>query len=90
MHTDDRLLVLSPIDGTKPLNSSGIVDNRLFKGGNRLHAIRDPMTSIWRMEYDSGVLPGALQKKFTSMNKLMTYVTNYFAKRNIKIDRVDG
>jgi hypothetical protein len=88
MHSDNRTLVLKIVDGKKPLNSIGLVDARMFKGGNNLRAIREPMTSLWRLEYDSGILPQALRKKFTSINKLMTYVTDYMGKRNIRVEKI--
>lgn len=90
MKSDDRILQLRPIDGKSSLNVLGLVDNRLFKedGGNRLHAIRDPNTSLWRLTYDQGALPPQLRIRFTSFNKLMAYVNNYYNKRNLHVANI--
>lgn len=87
MKADDRILKLGSIDG-RPLNSAGLLDTRLFKGENNLHAIRDPYTSLWSLRYDTGNLPPALKLKFTGFNKLHDYVTNYLKGRNVKIEKI--
>lgn len=89
MHSDDRILELKVIDGTKPLNVIGMVDPRLFRsGGNRLHAMREPQTSLWRLVYEQGSLPPQLRQKFTSFNKLMAHVRHYYGKRNLEVYKV--
>lgn len=82
-----RQIVLEPMDG-KVTSTKGAVDNRLFKGTNKLHAVMDDQTCLWHMRYDSGVLPGALQQQFTSFTKLITFVTEYYKRRNIRIVEV--
>lgn len=83
----DRVLVLKPLDG-KAKNSHGIVDPRLFKGDNNLHAIMDPMTTLWSMRYDVGTVPPTFHQKFTSFKKLYDFAYNYFKSRNIEIKEV--
>jgi hypothetical protein len=86
--TNDRILILRPIGG-KATNTKGSVDNRLFTGGNKLHAIMDEQHCHWSFKYDSGQLPGALQNQvFTSFSKLMAYVTEYYKRRNVEIVEV--
>ena len=88
MRSTDRIMHLELMEGT-PLSAAGLLDNRLFKGGNRLHAIRDPMNSLWYMEYDNGILPQPLRQRFSSFNKLYDYAVAYFAKRGVKISKID-
>ena len=83
--TNDRVLLLRPIDG-KATSTKGSVDNRLFTGGNKLHAVMDEQFCHWYFKYDSGQLPGALKdQRFTSFSKLMSYVTEYYKRRNVEI-----
>ena len=84
----DRILVLKPIEGKKTLDNKGLVDPRLFKGGNNLHAIRDLQTTLWNFKYESGVLPDELRGKFTSFAKLKEHADAYFEKRGIHIAEV--
>lgn len=86
--SSDRILVLETIDGNAPKNSIGNTDNRLFTGGNQLHAIMDPQTCFWRLKYEKGILPGAFQDTFTSFNLLKRHVDNYFKTRNIRVKEV--
>jgi hypothetical protein len=90
MWTGDRILVLEVIDDKAPKNSSGLVDSRLFKGGNRLHAIRNPQNYMWSMKYDAGGLPEPLKQNFTSFAKLKDFVTHYFHKRNLRIASIEN
>ncbi len=84
----DRVLVLKPIEGKETLTNKGLVDKRLFSGGNNLHAIRDQQTTLWNFKYESGVLPDELRQKFTSFTKLKAHADEYFEKRNIEITEV--
>jgi len=86
--SNNRVLVLRPIDG-KATSTKGAVDNRLFTGGNKLHAVMDEQFCHWSFKYDSGQLPGALQNQtFTSFAKLMDYATQYYKRRNVEIVEV--
>lgn len=88
IRSNDRILELAVIDGKSPLSSTGMVDTRLFTGGNRLHAVMDPENCLWRFKYDDGVLPGPLKGIFTSFKTLRKFAEDYFSKRNIKITEV--
>jgi hypothetical protein len=85
MRSDDRVLVLAPIDGTKPKSSIGIVDPKLFTGENKLHAIRNPNFSWWTLKYEHGGVPPVLQQTFMSFEDLLTFTKEYFKTRNIQI-----
>lgn len=88
MRSEDRVLVIKPKEGKKPTSGTGLVDSQLFLGGNQLHAIRDPLTTLWYLKYERGVLPTPLKQRWTHFNSLLTYVTNYFNKRNLNITEV--
>jgi len=85
---NDRILILKVIDDKLPKTSHGMVDQRLFKGDNKLHVIFDGQTTLWNLKYDSGVLPEPLQQKFTSFKVLKNFVAEYFRNRNIEIAEV--
>lgn len=88
MRKIDRIIKLEPQEGVSTKNAQGLVDNRLWKGGNNLHAIQTPDTNLWYCKYEAGSLPEPLRQKFTSFKKLYEFVERYFAKRNIKITEV--
>jgi len=84
--SDDRTLVLKPLDETKSiLNSTGLIDNRLYKGGNTLHGMINPASNLWCLKYEVGGLPQDLKQEFTSFEKLLRFASKYFTKRNLKI-----
>lgn len=87
MRSGDRILVLEPVDG-KAKSTTGIVDNRIFKGENALHAIQHPENSTWSFKYERGILPTPLKQTFTNFNMLYRFADDYFRKRNIKIVKV--
>lgn len=86
--SSDRILVLGPIEGQDPLNGSGMVDKRLLKGGNNLHARKDEDYGHWSVQFESGIVPEVLQQKWTSFPKLYAQVSQYYNKRNIEIKDV--
>lgn len=88
LRSPDRVLVLSVIDGKKPLNTLGTQDVRLFSGENKLHAVMDQQTNLWSFKYDMGTLPQPLQCRFTSFKALKQHADGYFNKRNIEIKEV--
>jgi hypothetical protein len=65
--------------------STGMVDKQLFTGGNTLHAILDRQTMLWGLTYENGVLPQALQQRFTGLTPLYKTVKDYYDKRNVDI-----
>ena len=87
-HSDDRVLVLSVKDGEKAKNSTGLVDPRLFKGENKLHAVMDNETCHWFMKYEMGGVPEALKGRYTSFPKLMEAAKYYFDGRGVEIKEV--
>lgn len=87
-HTGDRIFKLEQIDDKAPESSTGLVDRRLFKGGNRLHAVVDTEHCLWSLKYDDGLIPEALRQRFTTFGRLHKFAEEYFAKRNIKITEI--
>lgn len=88
-HGADRVLVLKPIEGEKPLTSSGLVDKRLFTGENKLHAIMDGSSLLWSLKYEQGAIPPVLKdKKWTTFRLLLNDTEAYFNSRNVKITQV--
>lgn len=88
MRKTDRVLELQPKDGEKVKNSAGLVDTRLWTGGNALHAIQEPDTNLWYCKYEAGMLPDPLKQKFTSFAALKKFVERYFNRRNLNIVKV--
>lgn len=87
MNSPERELVIRPIEGLKTLNSAGIVDTRLWKGGNSIRAIMGE-SGLWYFKQESGLLPDALKAQFTSITKLINFAKDYFIKRNLEIVEV--
>lgn len=87
-HTADRIFTLEQIDKEKPMSSTGLVDKRLFTGENKLHAIIEQDSSLWKMKYDSGNIPEQLRQRFTTFALLKKHAEDYFSKRNIKITEI--
>ncbi len=84
----DIIIELQAIEGKATLDSMGLVDQRLFTGENKLHAKMDTQSCLWHCEYDNGMLPQPLKQRFTSFNRLLNFVGDYFKRRNIEILRV--
>jgi hypothetical protein len=84
-HTSDRVLVLKPMEGKNTLDSKGMTDNRLFTGENKLHARMDPEYGHWYIQYEKGNPPPALQMRWTSFQRLLNHLTDYYKRRNIQI-----
>ena len=85
---EDRILVLTQIEGADPKSSIGLVDRRIFTGETKLLAVKDPQTCLWYYRYYSGELPGGLKGRFTGFDRLLKYATQYFGKRNIQIKEI--
>jgi hypothetical protein len=88
MKSDDRVLILKPMEGKTALSAAGAVDKRLFNGENKLHAIYDEVKGNWYMKYDMGGLPGGLQGQFTLFSELLATAKSYFKKRYVDIVEV--
>ena len=85
---DDRILELKVIDGERPLSSIGLVDKKLFQGGNRLHAWYNPQFGTWKLRYEVGQLPQALENSWMSFDQLMYDTSRYLKTRNLEISQV--
>lgn len=85
--SDDRILVLAPIEGQKPRGNNGIVDPRLFQGEDNLHAVLGP-DNLWSMKYSKGTLPEPLRQRFTTFQRLLDYAEGYFKRRGVRIVEV--
>lgn len=88
MRSPDRILVLKVKEGQNPKSSKGLIDNRLFTGENKLHAVMDQQSALWTLKYEQGAVPGALQCAFTSFRALKAHAETYFKNRNIEIVEV--
>jgi hypothetical protein len=89
VRSSDRVFVLKLKDGEKAKDSTGLVDTRLFQGGNNLHAVRDGRTNFWSFRYEKGGLPPALKgKSFTKFDNAYNYAKQYLDKRGIEITEV--
>jgi len=88
MHSDNRILTIRQRPGDKPKDTAGLVDYRLFKGGNGLHAIRNPMNSLWSLRYTQGILPAPLRQQFTNFAELYKFTADYFGKRGLIITEI--
>lgn len=86
----DRTLVLEPIPGQKVLNTTGLVDKRLFSGdgSHQLHAVKHPVFDLWRFRYEKGILPEPLKQNFTSFSQLKRFADAYFGRRGLQIAKV--
>lgn len=88
MRSDDRILILEQIPGTKGRNAAGNVDPRIFTGENKLHVIYSEVNGMWKFQYEQGGLPEVLKQNFTTFTEALAEVTKYFAKRNIRVAEV--
>lgn len=85
---DDRILELRVIDGEKPLSSIGLVDKRLFQGGNKLHAYYNPQFGCWKLRYEVGFIPQALENSWSTFDQLIYDTSRYLKGRNLEIAEV--
>lgn len=88
IHSDERYLVIRPMEGKHTLSSKGLVDNRVFQEGNTMYAMLDPVTNLWVIKFAAGSPPGPLRQKFTSLPRLVEFVRVYMAKRNLELVEV--
>lgn len=88
MQTPDRILELSAMEGKKALDSIGNSDKRLFTGENKLHAVMDTQTTLWKLRYDMGAVPSSLKGSFTSFRAVLQHAKEYYNQRNIEIKEI--
>src|SRR5438445_10985282 len=81
----DIIIDLKPREGEGTKNTSGITDNRLFTGENKLHAVMDTQNTLWTLRYEKGVTPEPFKGQWTSFSKILNFVKDYYAKRNIDV-----
>lgn len=85
MKSDDRILVLVPMEGKNPRDSKGNIDPRLFSGENNLHGIYSETSGMWFLRYETGGLPEPLKQQFITFDDLETTVRRYFKTRNVTV-----
>lgn len=88
MRATDIILKLKVIDDKLPKTVFGNIDQRLFKGDNKLHVILDPQFMFYHFKYDQGILPEPFRQRFTSLQKALDFAKDYYLKRNIEIEQV--
>ena len=88
MRSEERTLVLKPMEGKKALSSTGIVVYRTTDGEPNYKVTIDPFTNLWIFKQNYGILPEKLKQKFTSYGSIMKYAHDYFGKRNLVIEKV--
>jgi len=88
VQTNNRVLVLKQREDQNALDTKGMIDNRLFKGENQLHAIMDTQTLLWVLKYEKGGLPETLKQSWTSFRRLFDYAEKYFNSRGVDISEV--
>jgi hypothetical protein len=88
-HSDDRIFIFKPIEGMERLSSTGMIDQRVLNGENRLHAIKEPATGLWYVKYDKGGVPPALKEKWTSFNTMKKQIAEYYRKRGVETVEVE-
>jgi len=88
--SNNRIIYLERIPGTKPLTDKGDKDYRIFLEKTPLHAIRNDNTNLWTMHYTPpAVIPEQLKQQFTKFDLLVEHARSYFAKRNIQIKEIN-
>lgn len=88
MKSNHRELKLAPMPGQSTKDQSGMTDNRLFKGENKLYCTMDPQVSLWSFSYDKGQIPLPLQSRWTTFASALKTAKDYFNKRNIEITEI--
>lgn len=89
MAKSDRVFELEVVDGTLPKASTGMTDTRLFKGGNKLHIVKNTETNFWSFVYDEGIIPPNLRCNFTNFKIALRHAELYYQGRNLKLKEID-
>lgn len=85
MVKNDRILVLEQLDDKK---SPGLLDPRVFKGGNNLHVVMDANTTMWTFRMEHGLVPAMLRNRYTDFKAAYRHAEEYFMTKSIKIKEV--
>lgn len=83
--TKDKVIALARRPNAK--NTDGMLDNRLFNGGNNLNAILED-NGLWSLRYDHGLVPEPLKQKFTSFSMALRTAKYYFDSRNVDVKEI--
>lgn len=90
MNAKDRAFILKEKPGQKARGTTGLVDPRLFKGGNKIHAYQDASTCLWYLKYEVGGLPEGLKDmRWTSYRLVEDHLRKYFDKRGLLLEAVE-
>lgn len=88
IRSNDKIIVLTPVEGEAGRTSAGMIDKRIFTGENKLHAKYDAQTNLWAAHYEFGSIPEPLKQKFTKFSLLLDCVKEYYKKRNVDVKEV--
>lgn len=88
MRSNDRILVIRPVEGKHVISNYGLIDKRLFTGEVNIHAIRGPFDNFWRLKAEHGLLPEPLKAQWTTFKGLLDFTRHYYSKRNLEIKEV--
>lgn len=86
MRKTDRILKLEKYDPKQ--KDVGLVDPKVFTGGNNLHVVMDSNTLFWTFKYEHGHVPPQLRGRFTEFKQAYLHAEEYFKIKNIKIIEV--
>jgi hypothetical protein len=89
MAKTDRIFQLEIVDGQLPKSSIGMTDSRLFKGGNKLHIMKDEETNFWYFVYDEGTIPSDLRCRFTNFKMALKQAEVHYKARNLSLKELD-
>jgi hypothetical protein len=84
-NSDERPFEIKPIEGIQVTTSKGLVDDRLWKGGNQLYAKMNPSNCMWTLKYRAGAVPPSLKQTYTSFSKAYTAAKEYYLKRGLEV-----
>ena len=86
---DEREFVLELIPGQQTKTETGMVDNRIFRGENKVFGVHDPQSNLWTIKYHLGKPPATLNQRFTSFERLHAFVEPYYRKRGLRIAKIN-
>ena len=81
-----RQIVISPIEGETVTTSKGLVDPRLWKGGNEVYAEMDPTNCMWRLRYKFGAVPPQISGTYSNFKKAFETAVQYYKTRGLQAE----